>query len=100
MLLMGVSVARDEVNNCIHSKQTQDRGREHISKQKNSTKNGRNVIWLVLYHGYMYVPSAHEESSRTDGNHQGRTSVASDTYPLSCKYGPGQALQCSMVMDL
>ena len=60
MLLMGVSVARDEVNNCIHNKNRQEDW-EHISKQDNSTNNGRNAIWLVLYHGYMYVPSAHEE---------------------------------------
>ena len=61
MLLMGVSVARDEVNNCIHNKQTQTEDGKHISKQENSTKNGRNVIWLILHHGYMSVPSAHEE---------------------------------------
>ena len=36
--------------------------------------------------------------SCTGGNHQGRTRVATDTYPLTCKNGPGQALQCSMVM--
>ena len=58
---MGVSVARDEVNKTIHNKQKQARGLEHISKQENSSKNGRNVIWLILYHGYNYVPSAHEE---------------------------------------
>ena len=57
---MGVSVARDEVN-CIHNKETQIEDGKHISKQDNSTKNWRNVIWLILYHGYMFVPSAHEE---------------------------------------
>ena len=99
MLSMGVSVTRDEVNNCIHNKQTHIEDGKHISKQDNSSKNGRDVIWLILYHGYMYVPSAHEEFPY-GGNHQGRASVASDTYPLSYKYGPGQALRCSMVMDL
>ena len=45
-----------------------------------------------MYLAYMRI-------SRAGGNHQRRTRVASGTYPLSYKYEPGQALQCSMGMD-
>ena len=44
----------------------------------------------------MYL--AHTRSSCTDGNHQGRIRVATDTYPMSYKGGPGQALRCPMVI--
>ena len=42
---------------------------------------------------------AHMRCSCTDGNYHGCTRVATDTYLLSYKGGPGQALRCSMVMS-